>query len=263
MHKLFPASSIKASVLTKFGAVLLLLASSALLASAQMLTGGDPSGGLTLNPANVIAAIYTPVDSNNLQTSDTTVFQGVTFTGSNSNIGLTSVGASQIFLGNNGGDTATNAGFTNASSPTPEDDNLLNLVNAGLDFSGNGPPGTTSITLTINNLTGGDSYRIDSIISLLGFPASRDVTIAYNGSATPTDDLVLGSGDTFNIYDEQNIVEAAPDGTIQVTYSGSDGGFYSGFVVSAVPEPSTWALMLPGIGFLGFYLRRKSDAFRP
>jgi hypothetical protein len=237
--------------------MLLFFIGSVSLASAQIqLTGGAPSGGLTLNAANVLDAIYTPIDSsNNFQPSDTTVFQGVTFSSGNANVIPTSIADGKEYLrsgGVGGIETSANAGFTNAT-PSTEDTNLLNLMNGGLNFNGSGP-----LTLTINNLAPNTSYRIDSLISLLGYDGGRTDTVAYNGgpvSATIT--FANNDFGTHAIYDVEDTVLSSNTGSILVTYNGSEGPFYSALVVSEIPEPSTYAMLLGGAAFLGFLMRRK------
>jgi hypothetical protein len=262
MNKPFSIKSFKAPVMSKFGKILLLFVTSASLASAQtLLTGGDSTDGLALNSANVVDAIYAPWSTapSYLSSYNGTVpvtFQGVAFSQTNPNIT-----GSQSYLyhsfvsdGFGGPDTAVNSGFTNPGSPSAQDVNLLNLVNAGLVFNGV----SASINLTVSNLTPNTSYRIDSIISLDGWPDGRTDTMTYNGAASDT--ITFTSGTNHNIYDVGHNVLANSLGQIQLTYSGSEGGYYSGLVVSNVgdvPEPSTWAMMLAGIAFLGFCMCRK------
>jgi len=246
--------------MSKWGKTFLIFIGSAGLASAQvLLTGGDPSGGLTLNPADVVDALYTPVSASGVapDPTDTTVFQGVTFSASEANITLPPAGGNQLYLvsGAVGGpDTATNAGFTNAT-PSTEDTNLLNLVNAGLNFS------STPLTLTIQ-VAPDTTYRIDSIISLLGYDGGRTDTVAYNGGPV-ADTITFPATDAgiHAIYDVEDEVTSNDQGTIQVTYDGSQGPFYSALVVSTVPEPSTWAMLAAGMAFLGFRIRRRNNGF--
>jgi hypothetical protein len=153
-----------------------------------------------------------------------------------------------------GVETSANAGFTNAP-PSAEDTNLLNLMNGGLAF-GNGVPLTLTITAAPDT-----SYRIDTLISLLGYnnDDGRTVTVGYNGGSV-ADTIAFTNSNS--IYDVEDIVQSNSQGTIVVDYNGSEGPFYSGLVVSAVPEPSTYAMMFAGLAFLGFRLRRKSAPFQ-
>lgn len=49
--------------------------------------------------------------------------------------------------------------------------------------------------------------------------------------------------------------------TVSGTATGSSGGAFSGMInVSPVPEPETYALMLAGLGVLGFLARRRNKA---
>lgn len=220
------------------------------------LTGGDPSGGLTLNPADVVYALYTPVTPysgplGNLTTGGTQLFQGVTFSATNGNI-VRGTSGGEAYLYHNSPDTGTpggNAGFTNAVNTT-EDNNLLALMNAGLDFSSNSDP--VALTLTISNLTPNTNYQFDTLISLLGFPGARTGTVAYNGGAV-ADTITYPSPNSIginNIYDVRDTVESNGSGQIVVDYSGNQGPFYSALVVSNIPEPSTYAMALGGLGML-------------
>lgn len=48
--------------------------------------------------------------------------------------------------------------------------------------------------------------------------------------------------------------------TITVNGSAVGGGSYSGTLnVAPVPEPATWAMMIAGIGIVGFAMRRRAD----
>jgi hypothetical protein len=46
------------------------------------------------------------------------------------------------------------------------------------------------------------------------------------------------------------------------TTSGTMGGGYSGLISAAVPEPETYAMMLAGIGMMGFMVRRRQNRIR-
>jgi hypothetical protein len=229
-------------------------------ASAEVvqLTGGDPSGGLALNPATVVVALYTPTDTQtSLFPAATQVFQGVTFSSTAANVARAAspsgVGAYLTpFVGNV---TASTAGFTNASSPTTEDTNLLSLFNAGGDFN------TQYMTYTISNLAPATSYRVDTLASVLGYNGNRSYTVSYNGGLVSG--TLVPASSTY-LYAFKDIVNSTGAGEIVVTYQNltGDGPTVSGLVVSAVPEPSTCVMALAGLACGGYsmFRRRKKQA---
>jgi hypothetical protein len=230
----------------------ILISTGGVKASYVGLTGGDPSGGLTLNPSNVVDALYTPVHNTGPGTAALTttsgtqqVWQGVTFTPTNSNMSRSS-GTYLLYSSEDTGTNSGNAGFTDTSNTT-QDTNLLDLVNAGLDYK--------SATVTVNGLSPNSTYQVDSIISLIGYGAGgRTDAVAYNGG-TPTASDTITFNNTNYIYAVQDMVASTASGTITIDYSGSQGPFYSAIVVSSVPDPTTIGLL--GVGTMGLLLLLK------
>ncbi len=204
MQRTFNCRTLVTISLPAFSLSLLLAGTS--FASVILLTGGDPSGGLTLNPANVVGAFYAPGSP-----ADSQTFQGVTFT-ANPNFTYSAGRFSA-----NSPDTSVNAGFTNVT-PTTQDNNLLSLMNAGLIYNGS----VTTLTLTISGLADNTAYRVDSINSLIGYDG-RTNTVGYNGNA-PADTVTYGTvGSPSNgIYDIHDTVTSNASGTITIEYGSAE-----------------------------------------
>lgn len=121
----------------------------------------------------------------------------------------------------------------------------------------------TSFATTTGGLTGSAD-----------FGDGRSPTFAGSINAAASFNNASGAQFTFQAFDVSSVTGAV---SLQQQGSGS-GGAYSGSVVrvvarvfngssprvgfigfaSAVPEPSTWALMLAGFGMVGYSLRRRS-----
>jgi hypothetical protein len=99
----------------------------------------------------------------------------------------------------------------------------------------------------------------------LDFDGGRSLT----GTYTPTTNTFIGSG---SIRDGRNTVSLAEfsyvrflgDSVNQVTASpGGNGNDYNGniqlsSVAGAVPEPANWALLIGGMGMVGYAARRRN-----
>ena len=222
------------------------------------LTSGDPSGGLALDPSQVLAALFTPANGNfsqSLVTSATQVFQGVTFSATSSSVARAAspTGTNFYLTPYDGTLTASSAGLTNAVSPSTEDNNLLSLFNAGGDFN------TQYMTYTVSNLTPNTSYRVDTLASVLGYSVPRSYTVSYNGGSVSG--TLVPASSTY-LYAFKDIVNSTGAGEIVVTYQNltGDGPTVSGLVVSTVPEPSTCAMALAGLACGGYSMFRRRRA---
>ncbi len=221
-------------------------------ASVIQLTTGDPTataptGSTSVTLSNVVDAIYTPVSSSALNTAASTLtWQGVAFSATSANV-TRAAGAPQWFIPPSS-DTSSNAGFTNIS-PSAEDTNLLNLVNAGMAYDASN--GVDNMSVTITGLTVGSSYRVDNIISLVGISGRPD-QVSYDG-ATPVAADTISSASPNGIYDIYDTVSADSNGEIVVDFTGPSGPFYNAVVVSSVPEPAMLGLVALG-GLVGLLL---------
>ena len=235
----------------------MLVGSAAVSASVVQLTTGDPtaiapagSTGVTLS--NVVDAIYTPVSGSALNTAaNTLTWQGVVFSAASANV--TRAASSSQWFTPPAADTSSNAGFTNVS-PSAEDTNLLNLMNAGLAYDASSSANDMSVTIT--GLTAGSSYRVDNIVSLVGISGRPD-QVSYDGASAVQADT-LSSASPNGIYDIYDTVSADSNGKIVVDFSGPSGPFYNAVVVSSVPEPAS--LELVAIGGMGLLLLKRRRA---
>jgi hypothetical protein len=84
-----------------------------------------------------------------------------------------------------------------------------------------------------------------------------NISATFNGEALTFDPL---GGNTFAAALSAPVLP----GTQKITVSGNSGGLgsYSGNVTfAAVPELATWLMMIGGVGFTGFALRRRKTAY--
>lgn len=129
-------------------------------------------------------------------------------------------------------------------------------------------PGSTSIA----ELVAPGSFS-DTIDFSIGSPSSVS-TAAGTSSLSIFGTTVLDiSGLTLTVFNSNNVkigsglnLNLGTLGTgnyyavITGTATGSSGGTYGeSFKVSPVPEASTWAMMLLGLGFLGFTAKRRKS----
>jgi len=154
-----------------------------------------------------------------------------------------------------------------------------------VDFIGNywnGPSATGGNSVDLNgNGQGGITQTFDLAAGtyVLGFylsgnpdgaPATKSVgvTLAPTTPATSNTYTYLATinGDKSLNYDFHSIVFTTTGAAETLSFFSNDAGFYGGVIggvtISAVPEPSTWAMMMLGFAGLGFvtYLRRNKAA---
>lgn len=99
----------------------------------------------------------------------------------------------------------------------------------------------------------------------IGLGAGGDQLNIFDSSGTPITSVVFGAATAGTTFDNADGLSGAISTLSAV---GINGAFTSaaggeigspGFTANAVPEPSTWALMLCGMGGLGLLARRRSQ----
>lgn len=156
-----------------------------------------------------------------------------------------------VFYGNSGLENNSGAwGFT-----TPPGGGLVAFVqsNPGQGSSaGTGVPG--DVTLTFGSLTSGLNYLVSfEVESRPGYGVGLPFTVNGVGYGTPSQ-----SGWTAESY-AFTATGATENVSFAVANIGSDASIGVNSVsVSAVPEPSTWAMLLIGFAGLGFAAARRA-----
>ena len=200
----------------------------------MVVVGGTLSGSLTLNGdaqintgASAAAGAFNGnVANNGLITSNLVIGAGKTLSGSGTNSGTTSITGGTLSPGNGASSTAT---------MTLNNSVMLNSSAFVLNIDG-----ATSDQLTINGALDLSSGNDTLTLSILNPGSSSSYTIAtYTGVLTGT-------------FADISTLTAAG---YTIDYG---TGSNSAITVVAVPEPSTWAMMLGGIGMLRLCQKRRN-----
>lgn len=156
-------------------------------------------------------------------------------------------------------------------------------VQGSIDLIGsywNGPSvGGNSVDLN-GNFQGGISQTFDLAAGsyVLGFylsgnpdgaPETKSIRVSVGSSSNPavTYFTTLNGNHTLNYA--PHTLSFTSDGVSPITLSflsndaGAYGGVIGGVTISAVPEPSTWVMMIAGFAGLGFMSYRRRTGFAP
>ena len=99
------------------------------------------------------------------------------------------------------------------------------------------------------------SFDLPHAVDSFGFDyySSTPFTLSENGNVTP-----FGSVETFPSLDFAGISDTTPFSKVTLNVSGFGIDFDNLRIgrVAALPEPSTWLMMILGFGFIGWAIRR-------
>jgi hypothetical protein len=131
----------------------------------------------------------------------------------------------------------------------------VSITNAAISFQLNG---TTAGTTYDQLLVGGN-------LSLSGTADNLVLSLGYTPTVTDTFTLAGVTGTTTGVFEQLNGVAttlsegssfALGGNTFQISYAGGLGSDVT-LLVTAVPEPSTWALLGTGLSVLTIFRRRQ------
>ena len=130
--------------------------------------------------------------------------------------------------------------------------------------------GFQTFTADLSHLKAGQAYDVWVFVARENYPTHQGVSITGARTATfmqidssprqlIVNSRVGSSSEALDYYALPIVSNAAGDITIDVeNMDDGYGAAISGIAVMAVPEPSTWAMMLVGFAGLGYACRRKT-----
>ena len=143
------------------------------------------------------------------------------------------------------------------------------VVGTPMSYGGFAAPGTFNDIFTFTLPTnGGSGYSVTNFTSIPGqfntILATLSLISNPDGILFNSDDKVLNTSSTPGGNSLALTWSASSAGSYYVAVgglsNGTAGGIYNGAIsVTAVPEPETYAMMLAGLGALGFLARRRRN----
>jgi hypothetical protein len=151
-----------------------------------------------------------------------------------------------------------------ATSTIPGGDTNLDGINGNIY-------GENSFTAALSGLRADATYDVSVFVTRQNDPTDQKVTIAGAGTTSfsqidsSTKQLIVNSmvgssSEDLGFYALPIVSNGSGDITITVDSLETDGAAVSGIAIAAVPEPSTWAMLMVGLGGLGAVLRRRRVA---
>jgi hypothetical protein len=206
-----------------------------------------------------------------------TMVQGGTLTISNSTGSATGTGAVQLnsgaTLGGTGFISATTGGVTlngNVYAGSGGTTDILHVSSSSsIDFTG------ASLTFNLDTATPGNTSKLALTATPSVLFSGTSLTLNLNGStaiAAGTNYILLTSTATSDIYSGLTLSGSVITSGLSASFTGLNAGNYGAILqlvsngsggdnievdVTAVPEPSTWALMLGGLALLVVWQRRR------
>jgi len=155
---------------------------------------------------------------------------------------------------NNGWSTFAGPGF---DDPTLTPGPSVGNITSGLVYRSLTTGSTALFTLALGANTPAD-VRIGFIHNGVGLSPLTSMTLSGTGSSD-TSASVGGANDDiirYVFFDVQN----GANQTLTLSYNvpGTDNYGFSGLTLDVVPEPSTWAMLLGGVGLLAIWRRRRA-----
>jgi len=185
--------------------------------------------------------------------------------------GMASADAAVYSLGGFSGLLPTNTSFSRTFTAASSGTGLLSFIIDGFGTIDGQNASEDDLSVAINGMT------IFSGTFNLGGGGSNAVYIGDPSTTATTSSVTPGNGGILNVLTPVTILGGL--NTVTFTYASLSGPGFSGFqgtsdegwalssgsvntVAAAVPEPSTWAMLLAGFGGLALMLRRRARTVR-